>query len=159
MAVQRYSSSRTQTLDKLMQRITRPAKRKRGFAEERILMEWATIVGPALAQYTVPQKMTFEKNQQTGGRLYILAEPAWAMELQYMEPVVLDKIAGFFGYRAVSRLIIKQGPVVHKQTKATKPKICTENKPLPELPSDVEDDELRNALQKLARMVYDSSKS
>jgi hypothetical protein len=36
-----------------------------------------------------------------------------AIELQHLEPVIIDRINGYFGYGAVKRLKILQGPLPH----------------------------------------------
>lgn len=97
-----------QALEQLISRQIRPVQRKRGFAQGRILSEWTRIVGPVLAARCVPQKLSFPKGEH-GATLHVLCESGWALELQFQQEVVCEKIAAYFGYRAVGRLRIHQG--------------------------------------------------
>lgn len=132
-----------------MERITRPANRKRGFAEQRLLSEWPTIVGSELARHAVPQKMI---HRTDGGSLHLLVESAWATEIQYSEALILERIASFFGHRAVSRLVLHQGPVP-----ATTPRAVEEAPvaPLPDTPlfASHEDGPLKETLRRLGARI------
>lgn len=90
---------------------SRRAMARRGFAESRILVEWGTIVGPTLARATMPLKLAFRKQERAGGTLHLRVVPGFATEVQHLEPVILEKIATYCGYRAVDKLKILQGPV------------------------------------------------
>jgi hypothetical protein len=154
MAEKRRYSSFPQSLGTLVERATRPAGRKRGFAEIRLLSDWGLIVGEELAAYTIPQKISQSKNQPA--TLHVMVEPAWAMELQYMEPVVLERIAGFFGYRLISRIVIHQGPI---PPRAAAPQLVPDTEPLPdtELFAGHEDGALKDALRRLGASIHNRS--
>lgn len=131
MSQVRYYSSIPKPIGNLLERITRPANKKRGFTEQRLLTEWAQIVGPELAAYSIPQKIAYNRHANNAAALHILVTPAWAIEIQYMEPVILERIATFFGYNAVTRLIIHQGMTPPSRLS---PKIQPETAPLPDGP-------------------------
>lgn len=126
-------------------------QRKRGFAESRLLTDWPQIVGAAFAQHCAPQKLSFPKDQH-GATLHILCESGWATELQFQEPVLLDKIATFFGYRAVGAIRIHQAPLPSKPPKPTAPvHYNADDAPdsLKQNVSHIEDGELKDALLRL----------
>lgn len=96
-------------------RLTRAALGKRGFAEGGIVTDWAAIVGPELAAASLPEKLTFAKGARSDGTLQVRVSGALALELQHLEPVVIERINSYFGYRAVGRLKIRQGPLPRRR--------------------------------------------
>lgn len=82
---------------------------KRGFAELRLLTEWRVIVGEALAGVCRPIKVSYKgRTTSLGATLYIAAEGARAPELAMQEPQIVERVNQFYGYRAISRLMIDQ---------------------------------------------------
>jgi len=82
---------------------------KRGLAEGRVVADWQSIVGPEIAMHSLPEKLAFPAGRREAGTLHLLAAGAWALDLQHSEPQVIERINGYFGYRAVARLRIRQG--------------------------------------------------
>ncbi len=82
---------------------------KRGFVEVDIIINWDKIVGKALSQYSLPQKIDFKRDERKNGNLHIqVVSGAFALELKHKERFVLEKINTHFGYNAVSQLTISQ---------------------------------------------------
>jgi hypothetical protein len=82
---------------------------KRGFAELRLLTEWRVIVGEALASVCRPIKVSYKgRTTGLGATLYVAAEGARAPELAMQEPQIIERVNQFYGYRAISRLMIDQ---------------------------------------------------
>jgi hypothetical protein len=71
----------------------------------RLKAEWATIVGPELAQSTWPEALA------RGGTLKLHVAPMKALEVQHRVPLVIERINLFFGREAVTRLVLVQGPL------------------------------------------------
>ncbi|MDF2365795.1 DUF721 domain-containing protein [Sneathiella sp.] len=126
---------------------------KRGFAQADILNQWSAIVGPNLANYSSPEKFSYSRQGNKDATLRIRVAPGWAPEFQHFEPLVIERINSFFGYRAVARLQLIQAPV-------KKPEI---QKPAPSLPltesqkvwietilSDVSEPDLKKRLESVA---------
>ncbi len=85
----------------------------------------------------------------------MLAASARALELQHMEPQILEKIATYFGYAAVTRIHLTQtsSALLRKEAKpAPKRKADPDNR-LAALAAQCEDESLRNALLSLARTM------
>jgi hypothetical protein len=97
----------------MLPKVTAPIFKKRGFAEAGILTDWPAIVGEHLARHTMPEKIAFARGARSAGTLHIVTESAFAPELQHLEPQVLERINGYFGYFAVARLRIQHGRVIH----------------------------------------------
>ena len=55
------------------------------------------------------------------GTLRLRVDGPLATELKHLEPQILQRIASYFGYRAVNRLSLIQGPLEKPQVEKSKP--------------------------------------
>lgn len=148
-----------------LSRITDAALRKRGFAQSAVITNWAEIVGAELADHTAPQRLAFPRSGRGGrggGTLHVRVAGALATELQHLEPLVLERINTYFGYQAVARLALEQGPLPPRRKGARRtpaPNLDAEEEGVIESAvSGVEDESLRRALAGLGRAVMASDK-
>lgn len=145
-------------IEDLVHGAARKAFRKQGFIEASILTKWPLIVGELLSTHCLPERMYFPRGKKTGATLTIRAEGAFALELQHLEPMILERINVFFGYRAVEKLRITHGPLPQAQTR---PKVLTRDKPmgkeaerqLAKLVKDISDPKLKDAVANLGRSI------
>ncbi len=105
----------------LIGKSSRAALVKRGFAQADILTHWSSIVGPNLANFSSPEKLSYSRQSNKDATLRIRVAPGWAPEFQHFEPLLIERINSFFGYRAVSRLQLFQAPVQKSKTKKPEP--------------------------------------
>jgi len=143
--------------------ITDAALRKRGFAQTAVVSNWAEIVGPELAADAAPQKLTFPRGGHGDGTLHVRVSGPLAIELQHMEPLVLERINTYFGYHAVARLALVQGPLPPRRDEVRRKKPpaldADEVEAVERVVSGVEDDSLRHALSGLGRAVKTAKKA
>ena len=141
--------------------VTRAIFRRRGFAEGAIVTDWPRIVGPHLARHTAPERIVYGAASRREGVLHLRTDSgALATELQHLEPQLAERINTYFGYRAVARLRLVRGPIVHA---ANEPKpqfpppdadlAADQVADLAERLAGIEDPELRAALESLGRVV------
>ena len=97
------------------------AMRKRGFAQARLITDWPAIVGDMVAHETTPQKLMFSRGGTSGAVLHLRVSSGFALELQHIAPQVIERINGFFGYRAVASLRYLQGPAPPRQQRRRTP--------------------------------------
>jgi len=90
--------------------LSRRALGRRGFAEAGLITDWEAVVGPELAAACHPERLSFPPGRREGGTLKIRVAGGAATELQHMEPLVLERINGYFGFRAVTRLTLVHAP-------------------------------------------------
>lgn len=137
-------------------KIVGPAFRARGLADTRIVTDWPRIVGADLASRSQPEKLVFPAGQRRLGTLRVRAESAHALELQHAEPQIVERINTYFGYGAVARLQLLQGPVARASDPAPPGAPAALPAPDPEtaaLVARVADEPLRTALTRLARRI------
>ncbi|HEY3916652.1 MAG TPA: DciA family protein [Stellaceae bacterium] len=91
-------------------RVAGVALGKRGFGEAQLVTQWEAVIGPALAAKLTPERLSFARGARKNGTLRLRVASAFATEAQHLEPVLIERINAFFGYGAVARLALVQGP-------------------------------------------------
>ena len=141
---------------KTLPKITKRALGRRGFAEADLLGAWPGIVGREVAAHCLPRKLDRPRRGQEGsGTLTLRVDTGFALEIQHMEPQLVERINGYFGFRAVERLRLLQAP---GQPPAPEP---PPEAPIPpEAESElrarlggVDDEDLKSALDRLGRAL------
>ena len=130
---------------------------KQGFAAIEIVTHWEDVVGADLARRCEPIRLAFPRRDDPGsvGTLVIRAESAYAIEVQHLAPVIIERVNRYFGWRCVGRISIRQGPVVpRKRAPALPPE------PASEAVAEVErglgpfeDKDLQHSLARLGALV------
>ena len=82
----------------LIGKITAKSFEARGLAAAGIAAEWPAIVGEAVAASSWPERLGRD------GTLRVCVSGPTAVELQHLEPQILERIAAYYGYRAVTRI-------------------------------------------------------
>lgn len=148
---------RVQRVANLLPREARKVFRQFGFAESAIITRWHEVVGAELSQYSMPLELKFPRGKRVGGTLHIRVDGPIATELQHLEPVLVEKINTFYGYGAVEKVAISQGPISRSGAKARnkEPRVDPEAEiEVRELVGGTHDDALKAALENLGRSVY-----
>lgn len=148
---------------------------KQGFAGSDIVLNWAEIVGEALARRSQPTRVAWPRKPVAPapgprGRsqpppepatLHVRVESAFALELQHLAPVVIERVNAYFGWACVGRLRLEQGPVGRGR-----PKPIQRRAPSPELIAEAEkaaegvaDEGLRAALVRLGAAVMERERA
>jgi hypothetical protein len=141
-------------------KIAAPVLGKRGLAPAQLVASWSSIVGSEWAGKATPERLAFPQGERSDGTLRLRVAPGCATELQHRAPLLLERINGFFGYRAVARLVLVQGPPLNP---AGPP---PSRKPAPLAPEEraaldrrllaIKDPGLREALRRLGEAVIGS---
>jgi hypothetical protein len=135
--------------------IGRPVLKRRGLAGARIVSEWPEIVGATLAACSCPERLSQPRNGGPGV-LKIRVDGPLAIELQHLEPVVIERINGYFGYRAVERLSMVRGPLPPRREPAPSEPRTPDPAALQQAAdrtAGIEDEALREALTSLGGHV------
>lgn len=141
-------------LSKLIPGIVGEAFRRRGFVEPVLATGWRDIVGEETARHAIPVRIDFPRGSRSGGTLHIRVEGAHAPDLQHNAPRIVERINSFYGYAAVARLALHQGPVETREP-ARAPRERAGRK-APEI-GGVKDPRLREALRGLGTTIRDGS--
>ena len=87
----------------------RKALRKFGFADADIITKWKAIAGQRFGDRTVPTRLIYPRGERRGGTLHLMVDSGFAVELQHIEPLLIERINSYYGYAAVEKLVIQQG--------------------------------------------------
>ncbi len=159
-------SYRTQTLADAALPILRAVLGRQGFTAVEIAVNWPLIVGERIARYSGPIKLTRPRFEGHEGVLHIQAvSGGFALELQHQEPQILERVNGYFGYRAAGKLRITQGPLPERPASSAVP-LSAPALPLPpeqQLSLDtalenIQNPALRAALAELGKRVLQENK-
>ncbi len=140
-------------------RVTRPVFGKHGFAGGALVVDWPAIVGSAVASHTLPVRIKFPPKERAEGALVVKVDSgAFALEMQHLEPLILERINGYFGWKAVARLKLVQGPLPEppKRAKAASAAPGRLSQDISARLDAVEDPDLREALARLGRRLTNS---
>jgi hypothetical protein len=148
------------SLDKLARPIMRPAFEQYGFAHAELVAQWTAIVGEDIAEKCSPERLTWPngrdsaKRQSEGATLAVRADHGAGLALSYETQGIIDRINGFFGYMAVTKIKIVQGNRAARHT----PRPPQTINPTPDTidkvdgkTGTIEDGGLKNALTRLGQ--------
>ena len=143
-----------------------PVMRRRAGISIGLVQSWDEIVGPDLAAMTRPEKLAWPRRAHEDdpfepAALVIACEGFAALRVQHETGEILSRINAFLGFAAVGRIRIVQKPVVREeQAKRAAPRPLTpdEDRRVAEVTAAIEDEGLRNALERLGRSVIGSKK-
>jgi hypothetical protein len=139
-----------------LSRIATPVLGKQGLGEAQLLQQWPAIIGEDLARYCWPVKLSFPRGRRRDGTLRLRVASALALEIQHREPVLLERINGYFGYRAVIRLALVQGgppPEASSVPPPLRPLEPAEHQALDRRLDGIADPALRDALRRLGTAI------
>jgi hypothetical protein len=145
-------------LSVLLSDVFSDAYAKQGFAARELVTRWAEIAGPEIARHSEPRKIQWPRQvagqPQEPATLVLRVEGPMALEIQHASDALLQRVNRFFGWSAVGRLALRQGPLSRRDRpvppRAPDAKAVAE---VAETLSAVEDEELRAALARLGASI------
>lgn len=140
-----------------------PALRRQGFGETEIVTDWPQIVGARLAAVCAPVRLAWPPaparatpGEASPATLCVRVEGAFALELQHLAPLVVERVNARLGWRCVERLRLLQGPLPR-----ARPRTPPAPAPSPDdaaraacAMGEVADEALRGALSRLGARVF-----
>ncbi|WP_036258469.1 DUF721 domain-containing protein [Methylocapsa aurea] len=102
-----------------------PVLARQGFGQSDLILFWDDIVGQKLAAMSRPIKLQWpvreralaaeERRASTqapaAATLVVRVETGFALEMQHLSGVIIERVNAHLGWRCVARLTLKQGPV------------------------------------------------
>jgi hypothetical protein len=138
-----------------------PIIAKQGFGASDIIMNWREIVGERFSRVCEPVRLQWppRKRGQTesprSATLVVRVEGAFALELQHLAPILIERANARLGWRCIEKLALRQGPML-------RPAAAPPARPAPAaaalaeaagLVGEFESDALREALVRLGAHV------
>ena len=117
-----------------------PALARFGFGEVDIVSGWADIAGPRVAAFAEPIEIRWPRkgavskrpgagadapSEPGGGRLpatlVVRVEGAFALELQHLAPLLVERINAHLGWRCIGKLALRQAPLAGRPARGAPP--------------------------------------
>ncbi|WP_112663255.1 DUF721 domain-containing protein [Microvirga flavescens] len=146
-----------------------PSLAAQGFATSDVLVAWPEIVGERLAEFTQPLKIEWKRkgpNADPEARpepatLIVRVESAFALELQHLSPIVIERVNAHYGWRCIGKIVLKQGPVRRvKPQKPPMPVVGDEDRQrIGNAVGPIEEEGLKAALERLGTAVVGTAKA
>jgi len=147
-----------QNLSGVLSGLLKPMSDKDSGFLSRIKSDWHLIAGDKVAVHTRPVKVTRLRGKNGGALLHLEAEEGFAAELPYMEPLLTEKIAVYFGYRAVSGIRFTQVAAKSKKQKIKARELTPEEKSaVAGAVEGIGDENLKDALARLGAAVTEKN--
>ncbi|PZQ52124.1 MAG: DUF721 domain-containing protein [Rhodovulum sulfidophilum] len=138
---------------------------RRGYLEARLAALWPEIAGPEIAAVARPAKLTLARGP-AGGALSLAVNGAHGPQVQMMVPRILERVNAALGGPEIRRITLTQSPRGFAEPArpfAPAPARNAAAGPAPEaMPEEIStigDDDLRRALETLARNVLSRGSS
>lgn len=149
-----------QAVSDLAVEVLDPLLRKRAGITIGLVQSWEEIVGQRLAQSTRPEKIAWprrlhEDDPFEPATLVVACEGFAALHLQHETSEIIARVNAFLGFAAVGRIRIVQKPVASPKPvrKAPRQLSGAETQRVADLVHPIEDDGLRQSLERLGRSV------
>lgn len=156
-------AARSRSLAELTRDAVNPTAAKLGFGEADILLHWDEIAGERLAQVCEPQRLQWPARapnrppdaQPDPAALVLTVEGAFALEVQHLAPLLMERVNARLGWRCIGRILIRQGPVRRRRVARHKPAPVDPDLAVRagEAVGEIEDEALRAALVRLGARV------
>ena len=133
-----------------------PAFKKRGFASRDLLRNWGAIAPKPYDTAAQPDRLVWPRGVRTaeGATLYLKAAPGHALALAHEADAVAAAINRYFGYLLVGAVKLSPMPLLlSTSAPAPEPEPPETAAAVQSAVSDVADDGLRAALERLGRGI------
>lgn len=152
-------------LSELLPSVLKTSLEQHGLATSQIITRWREIAGDELAAVTRPLRINWPRvkgedgevpKHQAGATLVLMVESGFALDVQHAAPLILQRVNALFGWAAVAKITLRQGPVCSEEKNDLNQHLSGEDAPIIPL---MEDENLQKALQKLGQNVVNSKKT
>ncbi len=144
---------RARSVSEMLPDVGRTAFKRFGFVQSSIVSRWPEIAGERYAKVSAPESIRFPQGQKDEGTLTLVVVPAHAPMMQHVVPTLIERVNRFFGYNAISKLVLRQGEVAKPRAVASKPELVAVPMELGDSLKTIGDPELKVVLENLARGV------
>jgi hypothetical protein len=131
--------------------------RAQGFASTEIISRWTDIVGPEIGTHSEPLKINWPRHVSEEApepaTLVLRVEGPAALEIQHLSGIILERVNRFFGWEAIGRVAIRQGPIRRREQPPQRPADPAIATRIAESLPSIENEDLRRALARLGASI------
>lgn len=153
--------ARVKPLAELLEACVGKAFAAQGFASTDIIAAWPDIVGERLGRFCQPCKIEWPRGKRGDsagrpdpGTLIVRVEGVFALELQHLAPVVIQRVNAHYGWACIGRIVMRQGRIERPARRASPAPIDPVRRGEVALAvSRITDEGLRDALDRLGTAI------
>ena len=120
-----------------------------------LVKNWSDIVGEKYAKFCQPKVINFNKSQKSAKLTISAYNPSIGFFLDNNSEMILERISSLYGFKNITKIIIKQEPQNVKRKKVEEVRLPEkEENFLKEKIAGIENQGLAETLQKLGREVF-----
>ncbi|MCZ8316590.1 DciA family protein [Phreatobacter sp.] len=134
------------------------ALKQAGFAATEVVTRWDEIVGEDLARRSAPVKIAWPRRpadhaEPEPGTLHVRVEAPFALEIQHLTPVIVERVNAFMGWRCVAAVRLTQIPLQAKRKPKAEPRQPADEARLGAVAAGFEDPALKEVILRFGRAV------
>lgn len=147
-----------QSIDQKLSDLLKPlfqGSKKEFILINNLVKNWEEVVGKKYAEFCYPKSINFGKEKGIGGKLTIAVySSAVGFFLENNAELITERIARFYGFKSITKIIIKQEPKIINTSQVIKINLpASEEKFLQDRISEISDPDLAETLKKLGREI------
>lgn len=147
-----------QALDQKIGNLLKPlfqGSKKEFILINNLVKNWEDLVGKKYANFCYPKSINFAKDKSGNGKLTIAVyNSAVGFFIENNAELIIERIATFYGFKAIAKIIIKQEPKIINQPQNKEIKLsANQENILQQQLKDISDPDLAATLQKLGREI------
>ena len=147
-----------ESLNRHFAAISKAAFQRHGFASLELAAQWRAIVGDCAAADAHPEKISWPKQAEAkakfGGTLVLRVPAAFALDVHYDTPRLIDRVNQYLGHAAISAIKVLK---TADQPAAKQPRLAPSPKATmaweKSFESTISDNELKSALARLGSVI------
>lgn len=119
-----------------------------------LVKNWNELVGKKYSPFCYPKSVNFDKNSKNAKLTIAVHNSAVGMFLESNNEIILEKIASFYGFKSITKIVIKQEPKeinIHPQ-EIKLPK--QQEDFLQQRLKNIQDQELVQTLRNLGKQIF-----
>jgi hypothetical protein len=158
----RPPKQRPRPLADLVEPCISAALQKKGFSQASIIMYWPDIVGGRLAEFCEPLMVQWPARGASGtapvaAALVVRVAGGFAIELQHLAPLVIERINSHLGWCCIGKIVLKQGPLTRRPERQSRPPppAAAALSRAASAAADIEESDLRAALTRLGARIFE----
>ncbi len=154
------------SLGQLLPQVLQPALKAHGMASAQLIAHWDDLVGARFAPVTRPMRVSWPRRAELApvdrppdpATLVVRCESAHALEFQHAVDGILERINALYGWRAIGKISLRQGPVRDVAPLKPRDPFAPLTQKIAATLDSVEDENLRAALSRLGQGVLGAHK-
>ncbi len=147
-----------QSIDNKISHLLKPiflGSKKEFIMINNLIKNWDEIIGKKYAKFCYAKSVSFSKDKSSGKLTIAVYNPAVGFFLDNSSELIIERIASFYGYKSITKIIICQEPKSLENTDNNIVKLDeTKENFLQDKINEIADKDLAETLQKLGREIF-----